>query len=199
MDDITPKTKGDRVGWESSSPIWAGYSGNPSCHLCKENPGEVYRKGHTRRHGVHLEASVMYCKACSTDHQEEVDQDFEKWWAEQWAESEARAEKNWQEHGIYTNVGYSGHPSGLSTYFGYVKLEDGSFRPYRYEHPKDDKDVFDRDLDDETRRIDALEISEEEKFGKLLEFLKSDKIKNLSINPIVAEREIKKIEEHLNG
>ena len=102
------------IKWESTDRIWADFSGNPVCHLCGENPGTVYKKSHERKNGVYLEASVMYCHSCVTNRKEEVSKDFETWWSAKWAHCEATAEKNWQEKGIYTNVGYSGHPSGLS-------------------------------------------------------------------------------------
>lgn len=194
MSDITTKTEGDRIGWESSNPIWASYSGNPPCHLCKENPGELYRKGHTRRHGVHLEASVMYCKTCNRDRQEEVNEDFEKWWAEKWAKCEARAEENWQEHGIYTNVGSS---DGPSTYFGYVKLDDGTFRPYRYDHPENERDILERDMHDEHDRIAVLEMSDREKFDEYLKFLRNY-LQN-DQNKHQLQSEIKKVEEYLGN
>ena len=192
MSDIEVKTEGDRIGWQSDMPIWADFSGNPKCHLCNEKPGTVYRKGHTRRNGIHLENSLMFCQDCSKNRAVECDKDWETWWAEQWAKCEARAEKNWQEHGIYTNVG--GDDKGLSTYFGYVKMPDGTFRPYRYEHPENKRDIFERDYDDEMTRLHNLDCSDDEKFESLLKFLKeypSDK----EIDHQLAH-EIKRVEEY---
>jgi hypothetical protein len=159
------------INWTSDSPFWKDYSGNPKCHLCNDLDGEIYHKGHTRKNGIILESSVMYCKKCNDQRSEEVNQDFKKWWKEEWIACEVAAEKNWEKYGIYTNVG-DGKTGAPSTYFGYVKKENG-FRPYRYEHPENDRDIFDRDCNDAMERILVEDISEIEKFNHYIEFLQN--------------------------
>lgn len=145
---------------------WPMGTGEEICPLCKYRPGVVHRKSHKREHGVHLENGLYYCRECPADAREAH---FAAWWDEQWATSVAVAEKNWQEHGIHTNVG--GPVRGLSDYFGFVKLEDGTFCPYRYVHPKFDVDRFEGALWAEGNRLDALGLGESEKFEAYRKFM----------------------------
>ena len=187
----------NRIAWESDNPFWQGFSGNPKCHLCDFNPGVVYRKSHKRQNGIILESSVMYCKSCCDNRKEEVTQDFEKWWADEWEKCEAIAEKNWQEHGVYTNVsGGANEPGQLSTYFGYVKLEDGTYQPYRFAHPKNNQDLFERDQDECMKSLVDLNITEKEKFEKLRSFLESYKTEDEQIQNLV-NRRIQELDEYV--
>lgn len=185
----------DRIVWESD----AGIFGHPDaiCHLCKVAPGTVYRKSHKRQNGVHLESGVKYCEECNANCREECDQDFKKWWEKEWAECEAHAEDNWQKHGVYTNVvGSEKHgPGGCSTYFGYVKLPDGTFREYRFEHPETYRDLFERNKHDESDRI-VEDVPEEQQFQAYSEFLKKQQ-QEIKWASNIIESEIKKLEDHL--
>ena len=121
----------NRISWESDLPIWQSYAGNKPCHLCGEPDAPVYKKGHSRKNGVMLEASQLYCRNCDTNRKEEVQQDFDKWWSEEWTKCEAECEANWQKYGIYGNC-WDSMKNQPSTHFGYVKNEDGTFTPYIY-------------------------------------------------------------------
>jgi hypothetical protein len=100
-----------------------------------------YKKGHTRRNGLHLESGVCYCEECFNS--PECEEHFKKAWAEMWKNCEERAEENWEKYGVYTNVGHNGGPS---FYFGYTKLEDGTLAPYLSVYPDCPKYAFEKKL-----------------------------------------------------
>jgi len=164
----------------------------PLCHKQGEGIAKNYKKGHYRADGIVLESGLSYCDECIKTPECEVH--WKQWWKDQWAKCEAKAEKNWQEHGVYTNVGGS---DGPSRYFGYVKLKDGRLRPYRYEHPENNRDVFDRDCNDKADQLTGLHMPDEKKFERYLNFLRNYKPQDEDIEHRVAA-EIKRIEERGN-
>lgn len=112
---------------------WDSWANTDKCPLCGEE-GEkianVYKKGHCRANGIILETGLSYCKKCSKT--PECETHWNNWWAEQWKKQEEFCEDNWEKYGVYTNV--VGWLSVPSTYFGYVKTEDG-LKPYRIVYP----------------------------------------------------------------
>ena len=169
------------IRWESDLPVWKAYNGKEPCHLCGNPDTSIYKKSHSRSNGVILEASLMYCRGCNTDRKEEVQQDFDKWWKEQWAAAEAKCEANWQKYGIYGNC-WDGTKNQPSAYFGYVKNDDGTFTPHRYLHPETDFDRFDGAIYFESKRIASMSLSNKESCMLLREFVTNFEPQNTKID-----------------
>lgn len=84
---------------------------------------------------------------------------------------------------IYTNVGHSAHPSGLSTYFGYAKLEDGSFIPYRCLHPQNEYEKLEKAIFFEQRRLAAdTTLNDLERFDRLKQFIRDYEPENTKLS-----------------
>lgn len=103
---------------------WVGWDNKDVCPLCKKegkNIANVYKKGHARKNGAMLESGISYCEDCADT--PECEEHWNNWWQSQLNEQEDACEKNWREHGVYTNIG--GHFGAPSFYFGYAKTPYG--------------------------------------------------------------------------